>query len=137
MVRACRDLLEAGTRAAERTASVVNVSSLSAFNGKGSSIAYAASKGALNTLTVSLARALAPSIRVNAVVPGFIDTPWIVRRVGTVERAAKTRAKVQESMPLKLATGPEDVARVIRFLAIDATHMTGELVRIDAGNHLL
>ncbi len=60
--------------------SVVNVSSLAGVRGIGSSVAYAASKGALNTMTLSLARALGPEIRVNTVCPGFIDTRWATRR---------------------------------------------------------
>ncbi|MDE2464675.1 MAG: SDR family NAD(P)-dependent oxidoreductase, partial [Alphaproteobacteria bacterium] len=71
MVRAARAAL-----AASGDGTVVNVSSIAGVLGMGSSIAYAASKGALNTMTLSLARALAPSIRVNAVCPGFVATAW-------------------------------------------------------------
>ena len=72
MVRACRALLEA----APQPGAVVNTASIAGVTGIGSSVPYAASKGALTTMTLSLARALAPKIRVNAVCPGFIDTPW-------------------------------------------------------------
>src|ERR1700690_521613 len=72
MVRAARPLLEAGAKASNRASSVVNISSVAGISGIGSSVAYAASKGALNTITLSLARALAPLIRVNAVCPGYI-----------------------------------------------------------------
>ena len=72
MVRAARALLEAG----DAPGAVVNTSSIAGVTGIGSSVPYAASKGALTTMTLSLARALAPKIRVNAVCPGFIDTPW-------------------------------------------------------------
>ena len=61
---------------AQGKGSIVNVSSISAITGGGSSIAYAASKSALNTMTISLARSLAPEIRVNAVCPGPIPTRW-------------------------------------------------------------
>src|SRR5713226_737955 len=71
MIRAC----EAPLRAAR--GAVVNVSTISSTMGIGSSVAYACSKGALNTLTLSLARALGPEIRVNAVLPGFIETRWL------------------------------------------------------------
>lgn len=76
MIRATRELLEAGAKETGRASAVVNVSSVAGIAGIGSSVAYAASKGALNTITLSLARALAPLIRVNAVCPGYIDTPW-------------------------------------------------------------
>jgi NAD(P)-dependent dehydrogenase (short-subunit alcohol dehydrogenase family) len=87
MVRAARTLLEAGAKASGQPSSVVNVSSVAGISGVGSSIAYAASKGALNTMTLSLARALAPLIRVNTVCPGYIDTPWFTK--GRGEEGAK------------------------------------------------
>ena len=98
MVRAARSLLEAGAKASGRASSVVNVSSVAGISGIGSSVAYAASKGALNTITLSLARALAPSIRVNAVCPGYIDTPWFTKGRG-VEGAAKVRDAVRTRSP--------------------------------------
>jgi 3-oxoacyl-[acyl-carrier protein] reductase len=115
---------------------VVNVSSVAGLQGVGSSVAYAASKGALNTMTISLGRALAPLIRVNAVCPGYIDTPWFVKGRGE-QTAAAMRGAVAEATPLKLASGPDDIAQVVSFLASPASgHMTGELVRMDAGSHL-
>ena len=90
MVRAARSLLETAAKASGLAAAVVNVSSVAGISGIGSSIAYAASKGALNTMTQSLARALAPLIRVNTVCPGYIDTPWFTKGRG-VEGAAKVR----------------------------------------------
>src|SRR5499425_907886 len=82
MVRAARSLLEAGAKASGKPAAVVNISSVAGISGGGSSVAYAASKGALNTMTLSLARALAPLIRVNAICPGFIGTRWFKDRFG-------------------------------------------------------
>ena len=74
-------------------ASIVNVSSHSGFSGMGSSMAYAASKGALNTLTLSLASALAPEIRVNAVCPGYVDTRWMSGKLNDEEmKTFKVRA---------------------------------------------
>jgi len=100
-------------------------------------VAYAASKGALNTMTISLARALAPLIRVNAVCPGYIDTPWFTKGRG-VEAAAKVRETVIARVPLKRASTAEDVANVVCFLATEqSSNMTGEIVRIDAGMHLI
>ena len=87
MIRAARSLLEAGAKASGRASAVVNISSVAGISGVGSSIAYAASKGALNTITYSLARALAPLIRVNTVCPGYIDTPWFTK--GRGEAGAK------------------------------------------------
>ena len=137
MVRAARSLLEAGAKASGGASAVVNVSSVAGISGIGSSIAYAASKGALNTITYSLARALAPLIRVNTVCPGYIDTPWFTKGRG-VEGAAKVRDAVVAKVPLKRASSAEDVAQLVCFLATPASsNMTGEIVRMDAGAHLI
>src|SRR3954447_15462936 len=93
MVRAARALLEAGASASGRNSAVVNVSSIAGINGGGSSAAYAASKGALNMITLSLARALAPLIRVNAICPGYIDTTWFEKGRGA-EAAAQVRENI-------------------------------------------
>ena len=137
MVRAARSLLEAGAKTSGNTAAVVNISSVAGISGVGSSIAYAASKGALNTMTLSLARALAPLIRVNTVCPGYIDTPWFTK--GRGEAGAKqVRDMVVGKVPLKVASSAEDVAALVCFLATPASgNMTGEVVRMDAGAHLI
>jgi 3-oxoacyl-[acyl-carrier protein] reductase len=136
MVRAARSLLEASAKASGRAAAVVNVSSVAGLSGVGSSIAYAASKGALNAMTLSLARALAPLIRVNTVCPGYIDTPWFTKGRGA-EAAKQVRDSVVERTPLKVASSPEDIAELVCFLATPPSgSMTGELVRMDAGLHL-
>lgn len=132
MVRAARALLEA----APRPGAVVNTSSIAGVAGIGSSVPYAASKGAMNTMTLSLARALAPKIRVNAICPGFIDTPWFGKGVGA-ERAQKMRDGTAASTPLKAASTAEDVAGAAVFLASTASrHVTGETLLVDAGTHL-
>ena len=137
MVRAARSLLEAGAKAAGRASAVVNVSSVAGISGVGSSIAYAASKGALNTITYSLARALAPLIRVNTVCPGYIDTPWFTKGRGE-EAGKQVRDSVIAKVPLKVASSADDVAALVCFLATPASgNMTGELVRMDAGSHLI
>jgi NAD(P)-dependent dehydrogenase (short-subunit alcohol dehydrogenase family) len=137
MVRAARALLEAGAKAAGHASAVVNVSSVAGISGVGSSIAYAASKGALNTMTLSLSRALAPAIRVNTVCPGYIDTPWFTK--GRGEAGAKhVRDSVVARVPLKVASSAEDIAQLVGFLASPASsNMTGEVVRMDAGMHLI
>jgi NAD(P)-dependent dehydrogenase (short-subunit alcohol dehydrogenase family) len=137
MVRAARPLLEAAAKQTERASAVVNVSSVAGISGVGSSIAYAASKGALNTMTLSLSRALAPAIRVNTVCPGYIDTPWFTK--GRGEAGAKqVRDAVVARVPLRTASSAEDIAQLVVFLASPASgQMTGEVVRMDAGMHLL
>ncbi|MDI4236634.1 SDR family NAD(P)-dependent oxidoreductase [Bradyrhizobium sp. Arg237L] len=137
MVRATRPLLEAAASASGRASAVVNVSSVAGISGVGSSIAYAASKGALNTMTLSLSRALAPLIRVNTVCPGYIDTPWFTK--GRGEAGAKqVRDAVVARVPLKVASTAEDIAQLVCFLATPASgNMTGECVRMDAGMHLI
>jgi len=137
MVRAARTLLEAGAKASGRASAVVNVSSVAGIGGLGSSVAYAASKGALNTMTFSLARALAPLIRVNTVCPGYIDTPWFTKGRGE-EAAKQVRDNVVARVPLKVASSAQDIAALVCFLATpQSSNMTGELVRMDAGMHLV
>ncbi len=136
MIRAARPLLEAAAKQAVRASAVVNVSSVAGISGVGSSIAYAASKGALNTMTLSLSRALAPNIRVNAICPGYIDTPWFTKGRGA-EEAKQVRDMVVSRVPLKIASTAEDIAELVCFLATPkSSSMTGELVRMDAGMHL-
>ncbi len=137
MIRAARSLLQAGAAAAGHSAAVVNVSSVAGVTGVGSSVAYAASKGALNTMTLSLARALAPAIRVNTVCPGYIDTPWFTKGRGEAG-ARQVRDAVVARVPLKTASSAEDIAQLVYFLASPASsQMTGECVRMDAGMHLI
>ncbi|MEJ1968400.1 MAG: SDR family NAD(P)-dependent oxidoreductase [Rhizomicrobium sp.] len=132
MIRAARGLLEASPR----TGAVVNTASLAAVTGIGSSVPYAASKGALVTMTLSLARALAPKIRVNVICPGFIDTPWF-GKIQSQESIDRMRAGVLRGTPLQLASKPEDIAGAALFFASPAArHITGETLMIDAGLHL-
>lgn len=136
MVRACRDLLEAAYQSTGLASSVVNISSIAGVTGIGSSIAYAATKGALNTMTLSLARALAPKIRVNALCPGFIDTRWFPDAYGA-ETAARIRNNVASTVPLRAASTAEDVADAAVFFASPMSrHVTGETLIVDAGLHL-
>lgn len=126
MVRAARDLLELSPRAA-----VVFTSSVAGVTGNGSSIAYSASKAALNTLALTLARGLAPKIRVNALAPGFIDTGWFDKLGPHRDRI---RQSVIERSPLKVASSPEDIAGTALFLGSEAAcRVTGETLIADAG----
>jgi 3-oxoacyl-[acyl-carrier protein] reductase len=137
MIRAARALLETAAKTSGRASAVVNVSSTAGISGVGSSVAYAASKGALNTMTLSLSRALAPLIRVNTVCPGYIDTPWFTK--GRGEAGAKQVRDMQISKAaLQVASSADDIAQLVCFLATPlSSNMTGELVRMDAGMHLI
>jgi 3-oxoacyl-[acyl-carrier protein] reductase len=129
MVRACLPQLKAGTGC------IVNVSSIAGALGIGSSIPYIASKGALNAMTLHLARTLAPEVRVNAVCPGLITSRWFVQGIGQ-GAADKARADYERRVPLGRASSPEDVAGAIVWLVEGAPTMTGELLFLDGGMHL-
>ena len=116
-------------------AAIVNISSIGAMRGAGSSIAYAASKGALNTLTLSMARALAPHVRVNALCPGGLLGSW-TRKIMTEEQYAARVRQAKTEFPLQRGVRPIDVARAALFLVEHADAMTGECLRMDAGEHL-
>jgi len=131
MTRAAQTLLEAAD-----IPMVVMTSSLASITGGGSSIAYTASKGALNAMTKALAIALAPRVRVNALCPGFIDSPWF-DKIGYKGGAAVMREKVAASSPLKTYSTPEIVAETALFFGSRAAqHVTGETLLVDAGAHL-
>jgi 3-oxoacyl-[acyl-carrier protein] reductase len=116
----------------QRAPSIVNISSMGGRMGTGSSMAYAASKGAANTLTLSLARALAPSIRVNAILPGMVDGEYM--RKGLGDAVFEERKKRVESRALLGAVVvPEDVARAAWWLSQEATRQTGQLIDLEAG----
>ncbi|WP_322795096.1 SDR family oxidoreductase [Tepidiforma sp.] len=114
---------------------VVNISSIAGVMGIGSSIAYAASKGALNTMTLSLARALGPEIRVNAICPGFIQGRWLRSGMGDAAYEA-AKAAQERTTPLRRAGTPEDMAQAAVWFLEGADHVTGELLIVDAGAHL-
>jgi 3-oxoacyl-[acyl-carrier protein] reductase len=107
---------------------VVNVSSVAGLGGDGSSIAYAASKGALNTMTKSLARALGPEIRVNAVCPGPVDTRWL-RAVMSAEELEKRTSH----FPMQRAALPEDIADAVFYLSTGTSLTTGQCLVVDGG----
>jgi 3-oxoacyl-[acyl-carrier protein] reductase len=105
---------------------IVNVTSVAGVLGHGSSIAYAASKAALNAMTKSLARAFAPAIRVNAVAPGPVLTRWLADHMDQVEQQLTLT-------PMKRAATPDDVADVVAFLATGSSLITGQIVVLDGG----
>jgi ketoreductase RED2 len=109
----------------EAKGSVINISSVAAVRPIGSSIPYAASKAALNHMTALLAKAVGPDVRVNAVAPGFIETPWTAD--WDFQRAAVSRVA-----PLKRTGRPEEVAEVVLALARTA-YVTGQIVTVDGG----
>ena len=114
---------------------IVNVSSIAALTGSGSCIAYAASKGALVTMTLSLAKALGPEIRVNTVCPGFIQGQWLKQGLGE-EGYEKAKRLREESAPLNATATPELVADTILYFIYGAAVITGETLIIDGGAHL-
>ena len=109
-----------------RQGSIVNVSSVAGQSGQGSSIPYCASKGAMNTLTKSLAKAFGPDVRVNAVAPGPILTRWLEGREEQIE-------KFLAQAPLGKAATPEDIADAVVFLAVGTALTTGQILVVDGG----
>ncbi|MFW6093898.1 MAG: SDR family NAD(P)-dependent oxidoreductase [Pseudomonadota bacterium] len=130
MVRAVEPAMRRGGRG-----SIVNVASIAGVMGVGSSIAYAASKGAMVTLGLSLARVLGPEIRLNTVCPGFIQGDWLEQGMGA-ETYAKTKAYLEQNTPLQLTTTPDTVAEVVVYLLTGAGVVTGETLLLDGGHHL-
>jgi 3-oxoacyl-[acyl-carrier protein] reductase len=114
-----------------KDAVVLNVSSIAGFNGAGSSIAYAASKAALDTMTMSLGRALGPEIRFMAVSPGAVNTDFVA---GRTEEHLKKQAEIS---PLKHLVQPEDVARTIMGCVLYLKDTTGARIVCDGGRFLV
>jgi len=110
---------------------IINVSSVAAYMGKGSSIPYAASKAALNNLTIALARTLAPHIRVNAVAPGFITGRWLEQGLGKAYEQAKNT--IAQACPLEKVSDPEDIAAAIMSLVTGSKLVTGQVLVCDGG----
>jgi len=124
-VRAFRSLLAAGEGGV-----VVNISSLAARMANGSNIAYCASKAGMDNMTMSLARALAPEIRVVSVAPGLVDTE--LTRAWTPE----ARGAMIDETPLARLAAPEDVARAVLAVAVDLPMTTGVVIPVDGGRPL-
>ena len=125
MVRAFRPLLERGSGAA-----IVNISSIAARTGLGSSLAYLAAKAGVDALTLALAKVLAPRIRVFSVSPAGVDTDFVPGR------SREQLLKTAEKLPLARLTTPDDVARAVVACIVDLTSTTGIVVPVDEGRHL-
>lgn len=115
---------------------IVNVSSNVTLTGGGTSLAYTASKGAVNALTLALARTCGPSIRVNAVCPGVIDTRWMRQAMGQAEYDAFAERNAQLT-PLARIASPDDIADAIVWLIEGADFITGETIAVDGGIRLM
>ena len=126
MARAARSALDG-----DGGGCIVNVSSVAGIRAIGSSIPYCASKAALNNLTIALARALAPKIRVNAVAPGFITGRWLEGGLGENYEAAK--AQTERRVPLGRVCEPTDVADAIVSLVTGSALVTGQILAVEGG----
>jgi 3-oxoacyl-[acyl-carrier protein] reductase len=124
--RAARGAIEAGGGG-----EIVNVSSVAGIVGTGSSIPYCASKAGLNNLTITLARVLAPKIRVNAVAPGFIAGEWLKGGLGAAYEPI--RKAYAERSPLGRVCEPEDVAAAILSLITGSDLVTGSVLPVEGG----
>jgi 3-oxoacyl-[acyl-carrier protein] reductase len=124
-VRAFRKLLEA-----HNDGLIVNVSSIAALTGSGSNIAYCAVKAGTDSMTKSLARVMAPKVRVMAVSPGMVNTEFVAGR------DAAFNAKAAQTIPLKRVAEADDVARAILACATLLTYSTGSIILVDGGRML-
>lgn len=109
---------------------IVNVSSIAGLSGIGSNLAYAAIKAGIDTMTKSLARALAPAVRVMSVSPGVVATDFVPGR------DAAALDKVAPTIPLKRVATADDVGRAIAACATHLTYSTGSLIVVDGGRAL-
>lgn len=125
MIRAAKPALT------EAKGQVVNVASVAGLSAMGSSIPYCASKAALVNLTVSLARVLAPAVRVNAVAPGFITGRWLERGLGAAYEHVKTSFEGRAA--LQRVCDPIDVANAILSLLEGSELITGQTIVCDGG----
>jgi len=107
---------------------IVNVTSISSNGKRGTSIPYAVSKGALKTLTSSLAKSFAPNVRVNAVSPGFTKSRM------TSERSESHINKMAKQTLLKRIAEPEEIAEIIFLLCVSGSYITGETINVNGGH---
>lgn len=112
---------------------IVNVCSESAVLGEASFVAYCASKGGMLALTKALAAELGPSVRVNAILPGTVDTPMVRRDLGALPDPEVALREVERRIPLGRLARPEEIAEGILFLAAEGTFATGMGLNLDGG----
>ena len=112
----------------ETKGAIVNITSISSSGKRGTSIPYAVSKGSLNTLTRSLAKSLAPDVRVNAVSPGFTITNM------TKQRTKSHKEKIAKQTLLKRNAKPKEIAEIIFMLCVSGSFVTGEIINVDGGH---
>jgi 3-oxoacyl-[acyl-carrier protein] reductase len=128
-IRAARQALSANGQG-----NVVNVSSIAGLRAIGSSVPYCASKAALNNLTLSMARVLAPAVRVNAVAPAFIEGEWLKQGLGPAYEG--TKRYWESRAVLGKVCRPEDVADAILALIEGSELVTGQIIPVEGGQML-
>jgi len=110
----------------KRKGCIINITSIAGLTGLGSSIAYAASKAAAISLTKSLARVMAPEVRVNSIAPGVVLTRWVEGQEDHVQRLA-------EGSPMGRVATAEDISEVAYALITQAGFVTGQSIVVDGG----
>lgn len=130
MVRAAKDALQQN-----EIAHVINMASIAGIAGVGSSIAYAASKGALVTMTMSLARVVGPQVRVNAICPGFVQGEWLANGMGE-DNYNRVMNGLRKVAPLGDTATPERIAHTALGIVTGMDWSTGETIIVDGGAHL-
>lgn len=135
MSRAAFPVMKQQWESRQERSAIVNISSVAGVMGVGSSIPYMCSKGALNTLTLALAKWLAPAVRVNTVCPGFIQGRWLRGGLGD-DNYNRMLQQQQASTPLRNAGTPDQMAEAALFFLTSASNITGEFLIVDAGMHL-
>ncbi|MEY2793456.1 MAG: hypothetical protein RJA76_1448 [Bacteroidota bacterium] len=130
MTRACKDVLLAGANAAGQSSCIINISSIAGQFGMGSNVAYCASKAAVDSMTKSLARALAPAIRVVSVSPGFVEGEY------TRNFSTSFLKEQKDKTPLERFANANDVADAVFAASNLLTFTTGSIINVDGGRLL-
>jgi len=131
MTRACAPHLKASG-----AGRVIMISSVAGTHGHGSSLAYVASKGGLNSMTKGLARVMGPEVTVNGICPGMIETRWLRAGWGD-DNYEKNRQAMIRKVPLATVSQPEDIADAVLWFVLGTAPVTGELLIVDGGMHLV